>query len=93
MGRPDYADVQWLQWLRQIGALYTFEECYLGGPFFRWSVPSYARSVMDQCIEVPAAYWPQLIDEECEKLLAAGIDRETIRMVRRWLDHELKVSP
>jgi hypothetical protein len=48
---------------------------------------------MDQCIEVPAAYWPQLIDEECEKLLAAGFDRETIRMVRRWLDHELKVSP
>jgi hypothetical protein len=92
VGGYTYADVQWLQWLRQIGALNAFEEDYLEEPFFRWSAPFCARSIMDQCIEVPAAYWPQLVDEECEKLLASGIDGETVKTVRRWLERELMIS-
>jgi hypothetical protein len=95
MGRPEYADVQWLQWLRQIGLLSAFWQGQLSDvwPFFGSPSTWHARSIMNRCIQVPAAYWPQIVDEECQKLLAAGIHGETVKSVRHWLERELTISP
>lgn len=95
MGRPDYADVQWLHWLCETGILGELQEGRL--PEFWPSVGQttsfYARFIMDQCIHAPAAYWPQIVHEECRKLLVAGVDADTIKSVLGWLDRELALPP
>ena len=94
MGLPEYADVQWLWWLRTIGVVWAFQEGRLADsrPFFHWSAPWYAQFIMDRCLQVPAAYWTQIVDEDYEKLLAIGIEGETVEKVRRWLERELTLS-
>lgn len=95
MGRPKYADVQWLRWLIQIGVVDGLQDGRLPDdlwPLINRPTPSSARFIMDRCIEVPAAYWPQIVAEECNKLLLSGIDGETVRRVRRWLERELTLS-
>ena len=91
MTRRTYADEQWLSYLRQTGGDLMLET----GLLDCWFVPSWRpeRSIMARCLCVPAAYWPQVVDEECEKLLAAGMGRETVRKIRQWLERELTISP
>ena len=95
MNRPEHADVQWLQWLRHTGILGELQEGHLPEiwPLVGHPPSVYARLIMDQCIRVPAAYWPQLAHEGCRKLLVAGVDVETIKSVVAWLDRELTLPP
>jgi hypothetical protein len=84
MGRPTYADVKWLHWLSQIGAADALQQgsipdslhfCYRSEPNL------YMRLIMDRCVLSPISCWPQLVDEECEKLLAAGVNQQTVKKI------------
>lgn len=49
--------------------------------------------LLQQCVEIPSPYWPQLVNTHCQRLLDAGHNEAAVRRIYRRVVRELQLDP
>lgn len=49
--------------------------------------------LLRQCVDIPSAYWPQLVNTACQRLLDRGVADAAVRRIYRRTVRELRLTP
>jgi hypothetical protein len=58
----------------------------------RQLVQAQVNWLLRECVEIPAAYWPNFVNTECQRLRDRGADEAIVRRIYRRTVRELRLG-